>query len=100
MRGYQNYYELKYEDLVSAPEQTLRKLLAFLELPWEDQILESVSVESNDADEIAANSRVFDSSHGRWQRELSSTERSMLRILIGPTLSMLGYATGRDLASP
>ncbi|HVY15378.1 MAG TPA: sulfotransferase [Rhodopila sp.] len=100
LRGDRNYYELRYEDLVAAPEQTLRALLAFLELPWEDEILEPVAVESRDADEIAANSRVFDSSHGRWRRDLSANELPALGALIGPTLIKLGYATGGDWASP
>jgi hypothetical protein len=100
MRGYENYYELKYEDLVSAPEQTLRPLLAFLGLPWEDEILEATSTNSNDADEINANSSVFDSSYGRWQRELSAAERPALGALIGPTLVKFGYAAGLDWVSP
>ncbi|HET6607339.1 MAG TPA: sulfotransferase [Rhodopila sp.] len=94
--GDKNYYGLRYEDLVASPEPTLRKLLAFLELPWEDAILEPTQPDTDDADALAANGSVFDSSHGRWQRELSAAEKPALGALIGPTLVKLGYATDLD----
>ena len=36
---HQRYYHLKYEDLVAQPEETLVQLFAFLELPFEPEIL-------------------------------------------------------------
>jgi protein-tyrosine sulfotransferase len=98
MSGDENYHALRYEDLVSAPEQTLRKLLLFLGLPWEDTILEPTRPDSDDADAIAANGRVFNSSHGRWQRDLSAAEKPALGAVIGPTLVKLGYATDLNWA--
>ena len=40
-RSYPQYWELRYEDLVTEPEQALRALMAFLELPWSERLLQT-----------------------------------------------------------
>ena len=41
-------FQIKYESIVTEPEQTLQALFAFLELPWEPKLLDSVFEQSHD----------------------------------------------------
>ena len=41
-------FHIKYESIVAEPEPTLRALFAFLELPWEPHLLETVFEQSHD----------------------------------------------------
>jgi protein-tyrosine sulfotransferase len=101
-----NYFEVRYEDLISHPVETLSRLLEFLELPWSDRLLdEEVATsftefsadwptdvrQSFERDFIAANGRMFPDSVGRWRRDLSLLEQAALMPLIGPLLVELGY---------
>jgi protein-tyrosine sulfotransferase len=95
LRGDPGYYEIRYENLVREPERELRALVAFLGLPWEDQILEAALIDSEEVDENAAHSEIFGSSVGRWQRDLSPEDCQALQLLIGPTLIKLEY--GKEL---
>ncbi len=85
------YYEVHYEALVSDPERTLRGLLQFLHLPWDDSLLQPVPG-GTIADEIAASGEVFGSSIARWRGDLTRADQRALRPLIGPLLIELGYA--------
>ncbi|HEY6433923.1 MAG TPA: sulfotransferase [Acetobacteraceae bacterium] len=85
------YHELRYEALVTDPERTLRRLLHFLDLPWDDSLLRPVPIGAI-SDEIAASGEVFGSSVARWRRDLSGADRRALQPLIGPLLIELGYA--------
>ncbi|MBS0642729.1 MAG: sulfotransferase [Proteobacteria bacterium] len=87
-----NYYELSYEALVRAPEEQLRALLTFLDLPWEPQILQPADDEAPDIFESKATRAIFDSSPGRWRHELSPADQRALDVLLGPTLAKVGYA--------
>lgn len=91
-RGDPAYRELHYEDLVRNPGLVLRELLDFLDLPWDDTVLQADATDLHQPDEIAAAGTVFDSSLGRWRQDLSATDRAALRRLIGPLLVQLGYA--------
>jgi protein-tyrosine sulfotransferase len=94
LRGDAGYYELRYEDLVLAPEQTIRSLLEFLGLPWEDEILIAEQTDTAVGDEAVASGEVFESSRGRWRRDLPAKDKQALGLLIGPTLIKTGYEAG------
>jgi hypothetical protein len=96
MRGDPGYHELRYEDLVTYPERTLRALLAFLGLPWEETVLSGRSDIGATPDAVAAGGAIFDSSFGRWRHDLSTEDRRALGVLIGATLVELGYERGLD----
>ncbi|MDP8903877.1 MAG: sulfotransferase [Chloroflexota bacterium] len=52
--GPQRYYELRYEDLVAAPEARMRELIAFLGERWEPRVLDYDKVEhDHHADHLA-----------------------------------------------
>ena len=88
------YYELRYENLVLDPEPTLRALLNFLGVPWDDCILGVSAGPVVDPDEATAAGDIFRSSIGRWRRDLHQADRKALRSLIGPLLIELGYDNG------
>ncbi len=90
-RGDPAYFELRYEDLVQAREPTLRALLDFVGLPWDDAILDPGSPACLDPDAVKAAGEVFDSSVGRWRRDLSDEDLAAIRPLTCAALSKLGY---------
>ena len=95
-RGDPAYYELRYEDLVLDPEPTMRALLEFLGVPWDDCILDAAPGRIVDSEEVVAAGEIFGSSIGRWHRDLSPADRNVLRHLIGPLIVELAYENGLD----
>lgn len=85
------YIELRYEDLVADPEAAMRRLLAFLEIEWNDAVLRP----DPGAAERAAG-KIDTAPVGRWRRELSPVERAMVSSRAGRLLIDLGYE--RDTA--
>ena len=71
------YREVRYEELVSQPEATLRPLFAFLGEPWAASVLE--------------NHPTFSTSVGRWRSELSAAEVAAIEAVAGETMRALGY---------
>lgn len=94
MRGRPNYYEVRYEDLVFDPENTLRGLLHFIGVEWDGHIVE--------ADVHAAektNGPLFQSSVGRWRKDLSDAEMESIKPICGNLLDTLRYEEGAEWAS-
>ncbi|HTZ77120.1 MAG TPA: sulfotransferase [Stellaceae bacterium] len=87
------YIEIRYEDLISRPEATLRRLLSFLRLEWSDRLLRA------EAGGEPAAGPIFPSSIGRWRHELSPPEVASLKPW-GPLLSELGYEVDRSWIEP
>ena len=71
------YREVRYEELVSQPEATLRPLFAFLGEPWAASVLE--------------NRTIFSTSVGCWRSELSAAEITEFEGVAGETMRALGY---------
>lgn len=96
------YYEVRYEDLVADTEGTLRKLLDFLEEPWDDALL-AHDTRPHDVQPryLAFSSRrretareagpVYRSRIGAYRRELGPELRLLIRTLGGRELRALGY---------
>ena len=73
----ERYREVRYEELVTQPEATLRSLFAFLGEPWAASVLE--------------NHPLFSTSVGRWRSELSAAEVAEMEAVAGETMCALGY---------
>jgi hypothetical protein len=93
------YHELRYEDLVNAPEPTLKALFAFLEEPWDPVVLGFDRIDhdpTNSAEEWRKVMRPVDrSAIGRWRRDLSPADKEIVKEVAGRTLIDLDYC--RDL---
>ena len=83
------FHELRYEDLVTEPEAEVRRLLAYLELPWDDACL--AFHESKRQVRTASMAQVREPIHrgsvGRWKRY----ER-----FLGPLIEALGDQADTD----
>jgi hypothetical protein len=97
------YHEVRYEELVTDTEATMRKLLDFLGEPWDDAVLDynskphdmSPVYDSYTAarrDQGRELSAVYRSRVGAGQRELDPFLRLACRLMATGTLRELGYA--------
>jgi len=100
-RGYAGVYtEVRYEDLVRQPEPTLRRLLQFIDEPWDPTMLE-FHRRPHDLPSTESGSRGVDrplqiGSIGRWRRDLSESDKAIVKDVAGATLIELGYAADLD----
>lgn len=107
------YIEERYEDLVTDPEPVLRRIAAFVDLPWDDAMLTYHEGAENRMKEvvrelkpagggtITAEERV--SQHelvskppssqraGRWREEMSASDQAAYEAIAGELLAELGY---------
>ena len=89
--------EIRYEDLVSAPERTLRSVTAFLDLGFDERMLRHSDSDQwlGDVDRVfylkEARQPIHDASVGRWRKDLSGKQIAELDRVLGPTLAALGY---------
>ncbi len=101
----EQYHEVRYEDLVSNPEETMRDLLAFLGEEWDPQVLEFASKEhavpARYHAQLAARQAtagteqtVYASRVGTHRTELDPVTRVMLWLTSRDTLGELGYTRG------
>jgi hypothetical protein len=85
------YCELRYEQLVREPEETMRRVFAFLGEDWREDILQPDSRSLPSHEEANANRPVFTSSVNRWRRDLTADEVRTIEAKAGPLMLALGY---------
>lgn len=96
-RNNPRYYEVRYEDLVTKPEITLRLLCEFIGETFSIQMLDpqSANTDSMDAGRLInnhnSNDKISTVSVGRWQKNLSYLERQDFIDVAGELLLSLGY---------
>lgn len=86
-------HEVRYEDLVTRPEETLRRLCSFLALDWEPEALLSYPERSRYGPpdpKLAA----------QWRSRLSSRDLALLEHEIGSMLERRGYPRSGASARP
>lgn len=107
------YLEIRFEDLVRRPEETLKHVCAFVALPWDPAMLDYRArgaarlerlqgrqhargplIEREQRTKIHANLvREPDAERlGVWRREMNADERRVLEDAAGPLVRELGYA--------
>src|SRR5439155_26419002 len=92
---------VRYEDLVAAPDAEFRKILAFLDLPYEPQVAEGRgNTEGVPGWEYAWKGRAIEKINGGriglWQQQLSQEQLGILERWGGSALRELGYRLATD----
>ena len=88
-------YLIRYEDLIQQPVDTLRGVLAYLELDHDDATIEGIlSRAGADNPELQRHrtSGGADASIGRWRQSLSPKMQAACREAFGDVLEQFGYA--------
>jgi hypothetical protein len=90
------YYEVRYEDLVADPEGEVRRLLRFLELEWDDAVLEADGLHAaltkvGHADSNQPGRTIHREARERWRLDLSAAERRIVEQSAGAVLTGAGY---------
>lgn len=106
------YLEVRYEDLVTEPEPTLRNIAAFLDLPWTDAMLdyhrhagERFGASAGDDHAAPPSIHVRTTAPpdrqriGRWQREMDDATAAHFEQVAGGLLDDLGYPLRRPVGS-
>ena len=89
-----NYYEIKYENIVENLESTVRSILNFLELPWDNSVLEYLKT-AKKRDRIATPSYtqvikpIYSHASGRWKRYIKKT--SNVYSILEPWIKKFNY---------
>lgn len=97
--GDRRYFEVRYEELVTRPRQTLEGLFAFLGERFDPCVLDFHRVERNvDGSEEwsaeAVRRPVHAHSRGRWRRSLAPAELDAVMRAARPLAEELGYVAG------
>lgn len=82
------YFEVRYEELVTRPQEVLPDLLDFLELSREGGIADTMA---EGLLQVRAN---------RWSDQLSAEEVACIESVVGALLGDLGYPAGRRVEVP
>jgi len=96
------YHELRYEDLVTAPEDTIRPVLSFMEEPWDPIVLNYDQADHDVAERYwdhtekrrrseKTDSKIYASRIGKGKEKLDPVLRTVLRTRSGSLLQELGY---------
>ena len=112
--GAPDYLEVRFEDLVLEPEATLRRICAFIDLPWNAAMLRYHEFADERLKELVGfqteGGKYISTGHlrdlhkltreplnaariGVWRKEMSRAEIREFELLAGPLLSELGYET-------
>ncbi len=96
------YREVSYEQLVSCPEEALRDLAAFLELPFAAQMLDYHQGKTRDDPRLSAKSAWGPPTPGLrdWRAQMDHRDLELFEAIAGDLLSALGYERAFDAISP
>jgi hypothetical protein len=111
------YMEVHYEDLVTDPEPTLRKVAEFVDLPWDAEMLNypqraeermrgemertlkplgggTITAEERTRQHQLVFEKPSASRAGRWRTDMSPENVKAFEAVAGPLLKKLGYEVG------
>ncbi len=98
--------EIRYEDLVTDPEHTMRRVLDFTGAPWDPAVLEHHRTDqrfsASESSSAQARRPLYTDALERWRGRLSPSELETIEAVAGPLLHELGYtrAGGPPLPDP
>jgi hypothetical protein len=90
------YIEVKYEDLVNDPVNSMKKVFKFLglEMISEDILLNFYKYENQDKkhlQNIEVGQPIYKKTIGRWKKDMTAKEKEMFKKMAGEMLIELGY---------
>ncbi|MED5371410.1 MAG: sulfotransferase [Myxococcota bacterium] len=89
------YLEVRYEDLVHQPEATMRRVLAWLNEPWEPAVLEHHLAKQDfplgETSSLEAAQPIYRSANLTWTQTLEPQDLDAIERQAGPMLRELGY---------
>jgi hypothetical protein len=95
--------EVRYEELVGAPEDTLRSIADFLDLPFSSTMVEYHQGRTRDEPGLPSKARWLPATGGLrdWRVDLSPRDLELFEALAGDLLDTLGYprATGPSVSA-
>ena len=91
-----DYTEVRFEELVARPQQTLAKLGSFIDHDLDYDRIQKVGIGSVSAPNTSFQEGSSESFHpaGRWKHNYTSEKLAMFEGLVGGTLEELGYELG------
>ncbi len=97
--GAEKYMIVKYEDLLEAPETTMRKVCEFLEISFEPAVLDLSGQQSSDGSNYVK-SFLDKGKIDRWKNELSVKEVRKVEEVQGDLLRHFGYEVSAQVLRP
>ncbi len=100
--GAERYLEVRYEDLIEDPEQTLRAITAFLGLPFAPEMLTYYKGKMRLGHSRSAKKAWLPPTPGlrNWRTQMSERDLELFEAIAGDLLSALGYDRAFKAASP
>lgn len=96
------YHEVRYETLVASPDETLRELADFLELPFDDRMLTYHLGRTRTKPGLPTNKAWLPPTPGvrDWRAQLPPHDVELVEALVGDLLDDLGYERAFPKISP
>ncbi|MCP4838636.1 MAG: sulfotransferase [Planctomycetes bacterium] len=97
-RHTEQYHRVCYEDLCADPEASLRRILTFLNLPFDDVVL-SLEKPSENLGDTQGRTEIVRGNSGKWRETFSSRTTSRIEEIAAPVARSVGYdidGEGRD----
>jgi len=91
------YLEVRYEDLVTQPRETMAVILAFLDEPWDEAVLahqdSELSLPETESSSQAVAQPIHMGALNQWQSELTGEALQHVLKSASPLLKALGYGS-------
>ena len=100
--GPERYHEVKYESLVKDPDETLRTVMAFLELPFALEMLAFHEGKVRNSIGLSAKKAWLPPTAGLrdWRSQMPDSHLELFESIAGDLLSALGYERAFNTISP
>lgn len=95
----EDVYQVKYEDIINNPKETLKKIFEYIEEPWDENVLKFYKKKHNLAKESSrfqVTKPIYKSAMHRWKRDMSEANQLIFKKMAGDTLIKLGYEKDND----
>lgn len=98
----ERYMLVRYEDLTASPELRIREILTFLEIPWDEALMQptraGVSWQGNSMFSNQFQS-ISQAPVARWKEKLNRNDASVISLMTMPFIENLGYSQAEDIQS-